>query len=222
MRWALLAAAGLAACGGPAADLRLAADLTTPTDVELRWSGGPPDRAGQVVEFATEPDGRYTILQFAPSGQVTYHHPDLIPETAFYYRVRPYFGPASDPVDVALPPGPLDESAPHDWADPRTVGRAADPRPVRDARARPTRLVATVMHANGVRFTWADHASDEEGYLLEMRVAGRREWTVAAVLDADVNSFGIVTQPTEKRASYRVRAFRYGPASNVVSERTGR
>jgi hypothetical protein len=233
VRWALLLV-GLAACAGPTPDdaarpapdapgVRLTAVLTSPTDVTLSWTGTDRDVAGRIVEFATEPDGRYTILQFMPPGQTSYQHADLIPETAFYYRVRPYVGPASEPVEVAMPPGPLDDNAPHDWADPRTIGAAvSDARPIRDAGARPTGLVATVMHANGLRFTWTDHASDEEGYLLEVLSSRGPEWTVVAVLDPDVNSFGIVTLPEEKRAAYRVRAFRYGPSSNVAHQTTGR
>jgi len=234
VRWAALLVVGLAACAGPTPGdagnrptpgepgTRLTAELTSPTDVTLRWTGAERDAAGRIVEFATEPDGRYTILQFLPPGQGSYQHPDLIPETTFYYRVRPYFGPASPPVEVTLPPGPLDDNAPHDWADPRTVGAPAPgARQVHEGGSRPTGFAATIVHANGVRFTWTDHASDEEGFLLEVLPSRRREWTVAAVLDPDVNSFGLVTLPEEKRASFRVRAFRYGPPSNVVHKTTG-
>ncbi|MGW7357951.1 hypothetical protein ACWGI0_15305 [Streptomyces sp. NPDC054802] len=44
---------------------------------------------------------------------------------------------------------------------------------------------------------------------------------MVAVLDPDVNSLGLVTLPHQKRASYRVRAFFYGPPSGVAHQHTG-
>lgn len=77
------------------------------------------------------------------------------------------------------------------------------------------------MEANGIRFTWTDHASDERGQLLEDRPRGSRWFRPVAVLDPGITSFGLVTLAEEKHASYRVRAFRYGPASNVARLTTG-
>jgi hypothetical protein len=85
----------------------------------------------------------------------------------------------------------------------------------------PTGLQATVMHANGIRFVWTDHASDEEGFLLEVNPAGQADYAVAAVLDRDINSYGLITLPGEKKATYRVRAFYYGAPSNIVHLKTG-
>src|SRR2546423_909679 len=85
----------------------------------------------------------------------------------------------------------------------------------------PTDLTATVKDANGIQFTWTDHASDEEGYLLEVRPAASPAFTVADVLDRDINSCGLVTLPNEKHAWYRVRPFYYGAQSNVVHASIG-
>ncbi|MFD3442850.1 fibronectin type III domain-containing protein, partial [Streptomyces sp. NPDC058685] len=213
------------------AGVTLAATLDSPTDITLRWKGRDPGAAGHVVEFATERQGPYTVLQFAPPGRRTYTHPDLIPMTPFYYRLRPYYGPASDAVDIALPPGGFDErdqQKDHGWAEPRKLpgdeGAGAARHPVTrgpDRAAAPTGLKATVMHANGVRLTWQDHARDEVGYLIEIRPAGEREYRVAAVLDADIESAGLITLPQEKKAAIRVRPLRYGQQSNIVHRTTG-
>jgi hypothetical protein len=210
--------------GAPA--VRLDAALTSPTDVALHWTGPESGAAGWAVEYATDPHGPFTVLQFVPPGQTTYRHPNLMPETAFFYRVRPFLGPASHQVEVVLPDGLPDDNGDRAWAAPTTVaGATAAGRSVRDpastAAAAPTDLRATVMDATGVRFTWTDHANDEEGFLLEVRPDGGTDFGVAAVLDPDVNSFGYITLPTEKRAAYRVRAFYYGTASNVAQQRTG-
>jgi hypothetical protein len=233
----LLLPAGLAGCSNPppgaasaaGSATRLSATLVSPTDIALEWKGREADAAGRTVEFATQARGEYTILQFVPVSRTRYTHPDLLPETPFYYRVRPFYGPASGPVEVTLPDGSFDEEAHKgdpEWAAPRTVAPTPDTkRSIRSAStaavAAPTGLQATVVDANGIGFTWADHASDEEGYLLEVKPQGSPEFEVAAVLDPDINSFGLVTLPGEKRASYRVRAFYYGKPSNVAHQTTG-
>jgi hypothetical protein len=233
----LCLAAGLAACSAPAplpavqpaTAVSLAATLVSPIDITLRWSGSGADAAGHVVEFATEPDGVYTILQFVPRTQTQFTHPDLVPETAFYYRVRPYHGPVSSRVEVALPAPPAGEDLEKDdgaWAQPQSLRRgasaghairAASPPP----EAAPTDLKASIVNSTGVRFTWTDRASDEDGYLLEVQAEGQPEFSVAAVLDPDIDSFGLVTLPSEKRAAFRVRAFYFGKPSNLAHEKTG-
>jgi hypothetical protein len=211
----------LAACAAPAKSLTLQATLTSPTDVTLAWPGDSHGAAGQAVEFATAADGDYAVLQYVPDSVRTYKHPNLIPDTTFYYRLLPYFGPASNEVAVELPPGDLDEkeaSADHSWARPQQL---LQPPAAQSAGAAPTAFTAKVMSNNGIRFTWTDHATDETGYLLESRPAGAADFTPIEVMDPNVNSVGIVTLPTEKMATYRVRAFHDGPSSNVVTEKTG-
>ncbi|HEX3783470.1 MAG TPA: fibronectin type III domain-containing protein [Pseudonocardiaceae bacterium] len=205
----------------------LTARLVGGRNVMLSWRDNGPPPAGEVVEYANASTGPYTILDFLPPGQTTYSHPNLIPDTAFYYRVLPYYGPASNAVTVRLPPGAYNDNAasPDAWATPRTL--PGDPRTqesIRDADASnagaPTNLRATITDANGVALAWTDNASDEVGYLVEIEAAGKPTYQVVQVLDPKINSCGIVTLPDEKTASYRVRAFYYGAASETVSEHT--
>src|SRR5260370_37415003 len=79
------------------------ATLLTPIDIKLTWKDPAPNVAGHIVEYATEPQGEFTTLGFFPPDQETFTHPNLMPETNWYYRVRPYYGPASNPLHVALP-----------------------------------------------------------------------------------------------------------------------
>ena len=189
----------------------LSAELVTPVDIELAWTADPAAAdAGQVVEFATEPAGPWTVLGFLPGHQESYRHPDLMPDTAFYYRVRPLLGAASEPVRVHLagveePVADADLS----WAEPRTVENP------------PTRLTATAKGRDAVLFTWTDDAAGEDGQLLEVRPDDAPQWTVAVALDPDVNSVGLMALPTERRASFRVRAFTYGRSSGVAHRTTG-
>jgi hypothetical protein len=177
------------------------------------------------VEFATDPNGEYTTLQYAPVEQTTYKHPDLIPDTNFYYRVRTYSGPASDPREITLPPGELDDetqATDHEWITPKTLpGTVADASSLRAGGGAPTDFLATIVHANGIGFTWTDHATDEDGYLLEVKAATATTFTPAAVLDPNTNSTGLITLPDEKTATYRVRAFHWAATSNVAHVKTG-
>lgn len=205
----------------PPADVRLSGALVSPVDVELRWAGADPDAAGHVLEFATEPQGPYTVLAFLPPEETAYSHPDLIPQTTFHYRLRPYYGAASAPVDVTAGGGSYPQPSPG-WSEPRTIpGAQRGALPTGSGKAAPADLRATVVQADGVAFTWTDRAGDEEGFLLENRPAGRPGFRVVAALDPDVNAFGLVTLPEERQATYRVRAFRHGPPSNVVRLTTG-
>ncbi|QOV41290.1 fibronectin type III domain-containing protein [Streptomyces ferrugineus] len=79
--------------------------LTTPTDIDLDWTGTRPGVAGHVLEFATEEAGPYTVLDHLPRQVSTYRHPDLMPHTTFFYRLRAYRGPVTRPVRADLPDG---------------------------------------------------------------------------------------------------------------------
>lgn len=205
--------------------MTLTATLDSPTDISLRWNGRDPGAAGRIVEFATEPGGPYTILQFLPPGRTTFTHPDLMPKTPFYYRLRPFYGPTSTAVNVTLPAGDFseqDQQNDHEWAEPRTLpGGSGASHSVRATAAAPTGLKATVMHANGIRLTWQDHARGEEGYLIELRPDGDPDFRVAAVAGPDIESIGLITLPDEKTSTVRVRAYYYGEQSNVVHRTTG-
>ena len=231
----IVLAAGVVGCAStdeptaptrPSAARPLAANLVSPTDIKLEWQNVDQGAAGHVVEYASERGGPYTILQFAPPGQTTYAHEQLMPQTPFYYRLRPYYGPAAAPIEVTLPQGPTSEGteASTEWADPKTVavGQPATTsiRSGGDAGT-PTELKATVMGVEGIKFTWVDHATDEEAYLIEMKLPGSPDYSVLMTLDPNVNSVGVVTLPDEKVAQFRVRPIYYGKASNIATRTTG-
>jgi hypothetical protein len=74
---------------------------------------------------------------------------------------------------------------------------------------------------DGIRFTWTDASSDEDGFLLEMRRKNSTGYEPVAVVDPDVTATTLVTLPGEKNASFRIRAFVLGEQSNVVRLTTG-
>ncbi|MEU8615582.1 fibronectin type III domain-containing protein, partial [Actinoplanes sp. NPDC048791] len=205
---------------GPAPPVTLTAELVTPVDIDLRWTGTDPEPAARTVEFATEPAGPWTILGFLPPDRRTYRHPDLMPQTSFFYRVRPVHGPATAPVPLRLAAPSFDVSAPEDldWAAPRTLPRTSA-RPVPGGA--PTGLRVSVRSRDAVLVTWEDNAADEEGYLIEVRPEGAADWTVATVLDPDITSVGVTALDVERTAQLRLRAYRFGTPSNTAHRTTG-
>lgn len=209
-----LALAGCSSAGaGPAPAISLNSDLTTPTDVTLTWDGHKNQPV--VVEFATEDEGPWTILDFLPGEISGYDHSDLLPQTTFQYRVRPIVGPVSDvrtAVDAAPPPSN------EDWLPPAT---RPDPSAKPVPQGAPTNVVVEATAPDGVQVTWTDNASDEAGYLIEVQETPENPFVVLFVVDPDVNTVGLITTPAQHTGTFRVRAYRFGERSNVTEEETG-
>ncbi|MET7997763.1 fibronectin type III domain-containing protein [Amycolatopsis sp. NPDC005232] len=222
-RLALAALAVLVAAGCSAAPAAapappphgLTATLTTPTDIDLRWPAGDPAAAGHLLEYANSADGPWTALQYLPRSQTTYRHPDLIPETPFYYRVRDFYGPVSAVVQPGSDdrPGSAGHATPPAAAVPvRTPGDAAAPADV------------TVVPAEdaSVHFTWADRSSDEAGFLVELRKPGMADFAPVEITDPDTTTCALSLLPDEQGSAFRMRALYFGPLSPVVDRTTGK
>jgi hypothetical protein len=217
--------------------VQLTATMPSRYDVSLTWQDSSTACAGHILEFATEQDGPYTPLGFLPRSHNTFTHPRLIPDTTFFYRVRPYFGPASNPAEVSLPQNLSDSeyatrySQPEDysWGAPETVAveSATEPKSIRVAHAAsaaaPTNLKAVIapQTVSGVHLTWINHDTDAEGYLIEMKTKNDADYQVCALVGPKINSFGWSLAPPQRKASFRVRAYYIGKPSNLVSEKTG-
>jgi hypothetical protein len=196
----------VAGCSPAAAQgIQLSSELSG-DDVTLTWEG---HQGEVVVEFATEADGRYTVLDFLPGSRHSYVHPDLMPATTFYYRVRPIEGPASDAVS-AVPA--TDRVEGEDWLVPRTV---PDPLAAPSPGGAPANLRVESVGPDARRLMWTDNSTDEAGFLIEREAGG--EFEVVFVVDPDINYAGLTGETSD---TFRVRAFHYGEFSNLVSERT--
>lgn len=234
-----LAASGVTGLFGADAvndSVRLTARLVGPREARVEWTDPTPGIAGHIVEFINHPTDRWVILGFVPATRHGYVHPRLAPDTPYSYRVRAFFGPTTYTIAVTVASGVTDTAyaaafaQPEDysWAAPQTVPDTAMRRQasvqgvVDDAAAAPTGLAVELMPktVSGFRFSWTDHAANEEGFLLE-RVEGGGEFTVAAVLAPNINRFGWALEPPQRTARFRVRAYCYGPASEVVTITTG-
>jgi hypothetical protein len=227
---------GLRAESSPASTIHLTSTLVSPIDVALEWKDTSPDAAGHTIEYALNPNGPFIVLSFCPPGQTTYKHPNLMPQTTFYYRVRGIYGPTTDPIEVTLPSELSDAvyadrySKPEDysWSGPKTLPDTAPlvKKSLRDAatvaEAAPTDFKAALVPitVSGIQLTWTNHSSDEDGFLLETKDASHPDFTVCARIDPKVNAFGWGLHPPERKTSLRLRAFYYGTPSNLEKQTT--
>lgn len=216
------------------AAIQLTATLTSPTDIQLKWSDGNPHVAWHTVEYANDPNGPFIILGFFPPEQTAFMHSNLMPQTTFYYRVRAICGPVSAPLVVSLPDA-LSETEyiekyagkeDFSWAAPETTApkmkvTTASIRAGKRAAA-PTGLRSTlvVTTVSGFKLAWTDHANDEDGYLLEMKPENSRNYQVSALLKPDINMLGYALSPPERKATFRVRAFYFGASSAITQQVT--
>jgi hypothetical protein len=159
-----------------------------------------------------------------------------MPQTTFYYRVRPVYGPVSNTVEVILPrdlsansyvkrwnqPEDYSWSGPKILPDPAPIIKKSLRDPATSAEAAPTNLKAALVPVtvSAFQLTWTIHSNDEEGFMLETKDANNPEFTVAGLIPRKINAFGWALEPPHKEASFRLRAFYYGTPSNVVHETT--
>ena len=164
--------------------IRLTASMVSPVDIALEWHDPATNVAGHILEYTNHPGKEeYVPLGFFPPNHTKFIHPRLIPETKFYYRVRPYYGPVSDPVEVSLPKELTAEAyaaayaLPEDyqWAPPATLPESSNVtknslrNTATPADAAPSNLKAELATntVSGFKLTWTDRSTDEEGFFLE-------------------------------------------------------
>jgi hypothetical protein len=158
------------------------------------------------------------------SRPTSYKHTRLLPETRFIYRVRPFFGRASNAAEIVTGK----EGAPQ-----VTVPEPARAAPVAgemraslrsiesEAQAAPSDFRATLLPPTGVKLEWKDHAGNEDQYLIEVRSPDSEGFRPSTFEPADTTSWVSYNFDPESTFAFRARAFVYGEPSNVVELATG-
>jgi hypothetical protein len=231
---ALLAAfaAGMTGCSTPpsnetafAAPTQLTATLADPIDIDLTWKDNATAEAGYFVEYNPEANGQFDIIAALPPNTTTYRHPHLLPRTRFVYRVVPFFGLASNAAGIKTgkenpQQSPNTSETPEVGLPKKTIKESI--RSMKTfAAAAPTGLQATLIPPAGVKLNWTDHASDADGYLVEIKPGWSRDFKVSAFLPSGTTSLTTYGLPSETKFTFRVRAFFYGQPSNLAAQSTG-
>ncbi|HUB87480.1 MAG TPA: fibronectin type III domain-containing protein [Verrucomicrobiae bacterium] len=229
----VLAIAGIAGCSTTppsdtkafAAPTQLTAKLVDPIDIELTWKNNASAKPGYFVEYSPEDNSQFDIIAALPPGATTYLHPHLLPHTRFVFRVVPFFGPASNIAEIKTgKEGPQQPPTAAEIADTNSPD-AGIKKSLRSmatfVKAAPTDLRATLIPPAGVKLDWVDHASDADGYLLEIKPEWSRDFKVSAFLPPHTTTLTSYGFPPNTKFTFRVRAFFYGQPSNLAEQTTG-
>ena len=203
----------------------LTATMTSPVDIDLKWNTHIPDVDGYFLDFNFGSDRRFEILDIKYPGETTFHHPNLMPNTRFAYRIRPFFGKPSNVVSFTTG-NASDEQSGDDGVRPGQVaasvgGTNSLRNPLTREKAAPTDLTATHVSSRVVDLNWKDNASDEDGYFLEDSFDSDKDFHFIALLKANTTSFRASLLPTNTTCYFRVRAYCEGSPSLAVELTTG-
>jgi hypothetical protein len=206
-----------------AAATELTATLVDPVNITLSWQDNSSNEAGYFVEYSPNADGDFVIIEALPPNATRYRHVHLLPHTRFVYRVRPFFGEASNAAEFTT-----GKDSPQQTADPAPSLETESALQLASLRstktitaAAPTNLLAVLVPPAGVKLQWHNHASDADGYVFEIKPPWDATFKVSGFLKPDTRSLVTYGFPFETRFAIRVRAFFYGPPSNVAEQTTG-
>jgi hypothetical protein len=205
----------------------LTATLTNGNNVLLHWKNNATADGGNWVEY-TQPGYDYIKLQaFGSDAEVTsFVHPDLAPQTKFIYHLAPYFGRPTQPVEITT--GVASNNAPKLAEGPIPSGNTEPPgakkfslRAITTfADAMPSDLTVALSSPTSVDVHWKNHATDEDGNLLEIAAHPEGPFHACALLPSGATSFRKTELPPEAKCYFRVRAFFYGKETDPVSVTT--
>lgn len=219
--------ANAAPSAGPtfAASAHLTATLATPLDIDLQWQDKDTNAAGYFVEYSPRADNEFVIITALPAGATKYRHPHLLPFTRFVFRVVPFYGLASNAADIKTgPEAPQESPTASEMADTNSpdLGVKQSLRSLATlAGTVPTGFRATLIPPAGVKLDWVDHASDADGYLLEIKPEWSSEFKVSAFLPPRTTTLTTYGLPADTKFLFRVRPFFYGKPSNLAEQTTG-
>lgn len=176
----------------PTGGANLAASAISGNKVDLTWDPATGTPNGYRIERSTTgPTGPWTTTFVVPDpAAISYSDLTAVPSTTYWYQVFAYnFVGSSTGSNVATATTPA------------------------VAPATPTNLAASVNTTPAVVLTWADNATNEEGYYVERAngVGLDLVWTrIATVTPADSNTYTDATVNVGATYSYRVQAFAAG------------
>ena len=208
-----------------AAPTHLTATLATPIDIDLKWQDNASAAAGYFVEYSPEANNEFFIITALPPNATKYRHPHLLPHTRFVFRIVPFFGPVSGTAEIKTgkegPPQPPTDAEAANTNSPEVGVKKSIRTMTTFAEAAPTDFRAVLIPPAGVKLDWVDHASDADGYVLEIKPEWGREFKVSAFFPPHTTTITTYNFPFDTKFTFRVRPFFYGQPSNVAEQTTG-
>ncbi len=205
-----------------ASPTELSAALTNGNNVILHWKNYAVADGGVWVEYTT-PGYDWIQLDAFPSDENTtqFLHANLAPQTKFIYRLQPYFGRPTKPVEITtgnltngaalFSDGPIASTNEISSAENFSIHSLKT-----FSKAVPADLTATLSSPTSVDLHWRDCTSDDDGYLLEISAQSDGGFSPCALLPPKATSFRKTSLPPKTKIYFRVRAFFYGKPTDSV------
>jgi Zn-dependent metalloprotease/transcriptional regulator CtsR len=165
----------------PAAPTNLVATPISSSRIDLAWTDNATNEQGFKVERATG-GGGFTLVAVLSANANSYSSTGLVTGTTYTFRVKAYDGPNE--------------------SEPSNLAAATTPAPP----AAPTGLAATPVTSTRIDLTWADNATNEQGFKVE-RAAGGGAFSQIALLGANATTYSSTSLVSGTTYSYRVRAY---------------
>lgn len=166
------------------------------SEIDLSWSDNSSNETGFAIERSLNNVDFSQIAQVA-SDVVTYQDESLVPDTAYYYRVRAY-----SVVGGVFYFSTFTESS--------VASTEASP------LVAPSSLVAVASSSSAIELSWSDNAVDELGYYLERSLNGT---SFSRIADLGADSVSYVDSGLDSGTIYyyRVMAYKEDGGEEVLS-----
>ncbi|MDQ3685769.1 MAG: fibronectin type III domain-containing protein [Acidobacteriota bacterium] len=170
----------------PAAPTSLAATTVSTSQINLSWTDNATNESGYRVERSTD-GSNFTQIATTSANAVTYSATSLSASTTYYFRVRA-------------------TNAGGDSAYSNTASATTQASPTTPAA--PSNMTATAVSQTQINLTWADNATNENGFEIERCTgAGCTNFAQTATVGANVRTFSNTGLTRNKTYRYRVRAY---------------
>jgi titin len=188
---------GAAQVLSPAAPGNLTATAASSSQINLSWGDSSANETSFQIEVSTD-GSTYLPLATVGANVTSYSHVGLSPATTYNYRVR-----ACNVAGCSS------------YAMTNATTQDAPP-------AAPGNLIANAQSGSQINLSWADNASNEDGFVIERSLTGATFEQIGTI-GANQTSYASTGLKSNTRYYFRVRAFNelgFSAASNTANVRT--
>ncbi|MGH7597289.1 MAG: fibronectin type III domain-containing protein, partial [bacterium] len=174
----------------------LTTTTTSNTSIDLAWTDNSSTEDGYKIELSTVGvSGPFTQIATASADAESYSSMGLNSDTPYYFRVRAFQGTSHS-----------------DYSNVSEATTFPDP------PAAPNSLTATAASNTQINLTWADNASNEEGFKIERKLTAGVTFNQIATVGAGVTNYSDTGLSSTTSYTYRVRAHNDGGHSAYSSQ----
>lgn len=175
--------------GPPAAPIISRLETVSANQINVFWSDESNNETGFKIERKTS-GGSFQQINSVAANVTSYNDDTLLPNTAYYYRLRAYnvytstYSSILSATTLSLPPNA------------------------------PSNLTATAVSPVQVNIIWNDNSTNEDGFAVESRKESEPDYCQIANLAADDTTFSHLSVTETTTYYYRVRAWNSVGMSN--------